>query len=308
MRLPAVLLALALLLSGCGGSPTTPEPKIKGGGPKGYLATSNQGVQFIQWSESEGNINGQYQTLTRDELGFGTHSENYRVTGLRNGSTVNLTVSGSPLGASANFSGTLKGDTLILLIPEEGTGEFKPLEMTAANIEEYNRTARIFKDKLNRQQAEALTAEATYQALQESLDATSTAVVQSAAATAAQERENEEATQIAAEATQEQEYENDEATQIAAESTQEVTDALSSPKYPAYVDTEIDGCVYVNVYESPTLDSAVKFTIPHRAKVRAGEYSIYDDEGMDWVPITYKSKSGFVLGTELNDFQPYKCA
>ena len=120
----------------------------------GYLATSSDGVTFVQWSESGNSIEGFLQNLyvATDAEGIPqVQSEELGFSGTLDGGEVSMTF--SELGTSRTWTGTLEGDTLTLTIPD-GDGTLSTLRAQAATVEDYNEEAQEFRQRVAQQAAE----------------------------------------------------------------------------------------------------------------------------------------------------------
>ncbi len=126
---------------------------------QGYLARYSNGVEFVQWANSDGSLTGQRQLLyAPEEDPLQIRSENMSFTGTLSDSEVSLTF--SELGFSSTWTGTLEGDTLTLTVPEQD-GTLATRELYAATVEDYNQAAQEFRRSVEQQAAEQAAAERT---------------------------------------------------------------------------------------------------------------------------------------------------
>lgn len=129
-RRVVIAVALLLCLLGCrsftGG----------GGGPRGYLASGQNGVIFIQFTEQGGRLSGQMQFFGVKGRGWKvTDSDNASFTGIREGESVSLRF--ARLFTEHTINGTLSGDSLSLVMPQ-ADGRLVPVEFRRATVGEYN--------------------------------------------------------------------------------------------------------------------------------------------------------------------------
>jgi hypothetical protein len=125
-----ILAALLLCLVGCRNM-TAGE-----GGPRGYLASGKNGVIFIQFTEQGGRLSGRMQFFgVKGRAWKVTGADNASFTGVREGEGVSLRFAG--LFTENIINGTLSGDTLSLVMPQED-GRLAAVEFRSAAVGEYN--------------------------------------------------------------------------------------------------------------------------------------------------------------------------
>jgi hypothetical protein len=123
-----VAAALLLLCLGCG--------SFTNRGPQGYIASDKNGVIFIQFAEQGGQLSGQVQFFGIEGRGWKkTGANNASFTGLRDGSSVSLRFAG--FFTDRTINGTLSGDTLSLVLPQQD-GRLATVEFRRASVGEYN--------------------------------------------------------------------------------------------------------------------------------------------------------------------------
>jgi hypothetical protein len=147
------LLTVALFVGGCGSS----SPAA---GQKGYLGTATDGVIFVQWTEVDGRLTGQFEELAlrpSDPLDF--DASNSGLAGVRNGTSMSFDL----LGSTRTLTGTLNGDTLTLVGPDQ-TGLLGVIAMRPGTAEDYNNAATAFRDRVHAAQARATASVAAAQA------------------------------------------------------------------------------------------------------------------------------------------------
>jgi len=148
----------------------------------GYVALVDDGALFVQWTEHDHQLQGQLQQFI---AGDAARTFNASFTGSHVDSSISLVVAGG-FGASLTITGTLKGDTLTLVIPQ-GDGSLSTTELHLGTVSEFNARVRLLRHAASDSEATATTiahraAEATVNAADDE-----TAVAQSAEATATAE-------------------------------------------------------------------------------------------------------------------------
>jgi hypothetical protein len=116
-------------------TPTSGEPV--GGG---YIATGDGFVEFIQWTDNDGNLTGAIQavTTTNQPPREQTSSNTVSVTGTLQGSTLSITFDGQP----AEF-GTMSGNGFTLNVPQSD-GSLASVSFRAANATDFNSAVAAF--------------------------------------------------------------------------------------------------------------------------------------------------------------------
>lgn len=167
-----VLLCAALATAGCAGS--------SGSGQATYLCTGSSNGSLFQWNDLDGELSGSYMwaELSGSAGSAGVSSDNATLTGTRDGSAITLTLSAFLV--STPMSGTVKGDTLTLNVPQSD-GSLRPLTCKAGTLDEWNELTVALSDQASssnaayaQQQAEASAAAAdakTQEEAQRALDA-----------------------------------------------------------------------------------------------------------------------------------------
>jgi len=139
--------------------------------PRGFLTIAADWVDFIQWTEVDGSLTGQIEMVGRSiDDPFTPISQSVPLSGVHNDPNVSLTLS-EPFGSSSTLTGTLRGDTLTLVAPDE-SGYLQTTVFRRATVEDYNRAVAAFRAQLARQATEARQASATAAALAAQASAT----------------------------------------------------------------------------------------------------------------------------------------
>lgn len=137
-------IATALILAfafGCG--------RYTDSGSRGYVAVGKDWVIFLQFTEKDGRISGQVQSVGVEGGTFKrTEARNPSFTGMRNGTNVSLNFAGFL--TERTITGTISGDTLSLVMPQPN-GLLATVEFKSATVAEYNAEA----ERLKRRVAEA---------------------------------------------------------------------------------------------------------------------------------------------------------
>ncbi len=152
--LPAMLIGLGSigLIFGCGNSSPAEEQR-------GYFGAASDEVAFVQWTETDGHLTGQFQEMSLkrgDPLDWETSNSGF--TGVRDGTSISISF--SALGSSITLTGTLNGDTLTLVrAGDSKTGLLSTMVLRPGTAEDYNKAATEFRNRIRVAQATA-TAEA----------------------------------------------------------------------------------------------------------------------------------------------------
>jgi hypothetical protein len=105
-------------------------------GPRGYLASNEKEVIFIQFTEQGGQLSGQVQFFGAEGRGWKkAGANNASFTGIRDGSNVSLRF--AVFFTDRTINGTLSGDTLRLVLPQPD-GRLATVEFRRASVSEYN--------------------------------------------------------------------------------------------------------------------------------------------------------------------------
>ncbi len=116
-----------------------------------YSAVFRDGVWFLQWTESNGQLTGQFQRVfvtTDDPLVV--KSENIPIVGVLSGSDLSLNLGGAY--SSVTWTGILRGSTINLTVPSVG-GLLTTVVLRASTAEDYNRAALAFRQRIAQQAA-----------------------------------------------------------------------------------------------------------------------------------------------------------
>jgi hypothetical protein len=116
-----------------------------------YSAVFPDGVWFLQWTESDRRITGQFQRVfvTPDDP-LVVRSENTQIIGVRNGSDLSLNSGGAF--PSATWTGTIRGSTINLTVPS-ASGLLTIVVLKASTVEDYNKAALAFRQRIAQQAA-----------------------------------------------------------------------------------------------------------------------------------------------------------
>lgn len=149
-------------------------------GQRGFLATSTQWVQFIQWTETNQQIVGQLESAQIDSTNsLQLQTGNYSITGVQNGDNISISI--SDLGTT--LTGTLSGNTLTLVVPQQdgtlATEEFRP-----ATVSDYNSALAALQQGVEEAQASATAAARSAEATDSAETAATAEAQANAAATA----------------------------------------------------------------------------------------------------------------------------
>ncbi len=122
----------------------------------GFLYLASNGVVFVQWTESDTALSGQMQIVrSTNEDRRVPESINRAFTGVHRGSQISLTF--SAFGESETWTGTLNGDTLVLVAPQD-SGFLSTFELKPGTVAEYNSAAATFLGRLSSARADATAA------------------------------------------------------------------------------------------------------------------------------------------------------
>jgi hypothetical protein len=173
-----------------GGAPQAPgaaaTPPPGGNNQQGYLSVADDFVVFLQWTEANGQLAGQLQSLSvTADAPYAPKGANASFTGVRNGSNISL-VFPVGLGTQLTWTGTLKGDTLSV-VTAAGGGYLANEEFHPGTVEDYNKAAAALRSavELRARQAEA---SATATAARQQAEASAAAVRQQAIEATCQSR------------------------------------------------------------------------------------------------------------------------
>ncbi len=182
----AAVLAVCVLTWACGsdvGEPTftttpsaTATPKVAA--QRGWVYAGPDGVVYIQWTDDNGELAGQFQAIRPGDES--PETQNVSFDGVLSGDQISLRFDGG-----TTWTGTLDDHTLTLVAPSGADdGRLVTLVMTPGSVEDYNGAVDVFR----REQASIASASATAQALEAAYAqyaaeaATATAEAQEAAA------------------------------------------------------------------------------------------------------------------------------
>ncbi len=159
--------ALALLAAACGGSATQvrrsstslPSPVATGvpsetaGDLSGWVGTDPAGVEYLRWTEAGGQLSGQLQAVyVTTARPLDVQSINAPFTGVRSGT--NLTITLGELGVSFSLTGTLTEGSLTLVGAGEN-GLLATIALKPGAVDDYNRAASAFTDRIHGERAQA---------------------------------------------------------------------------------------------------------------------------------------------------------
>jgi hypothetical protein len=113
-----------------------------GGGQKGYLAVDDKNIVFVQWTEVDKKLSGRLQVVyLKNGRRLQAESNEASFIGVTDGENISLNFTGnvwlSPL-SGKTWTGTLKGDELILVIPLNN-GVLAPVKFRYATVDDYNK-------------------------------------------------------------------------------------------------------------------------------------------------------------------------
>lgn len=145
------------LASATGSAAATRAPTTTGSdaarNQRGYVGGDDSGVIFIQWTETDSRLTGQLQVIyVSSDKPFEPKSTNAAFTGTRNGPNVSLTF--SELGTSTTWTGTVEGDKLTLVWPNQ-RGLLTTNVLQSGTVDDYNKAAITFRQRVEQQGAEA---------------------------------------------------------------------------------------------------------------------------------------------------------
>jgi len=137
----------------------TPDPTAPAPVGTGYLARGNGFVDYIQWSNTRGQLSGSAQevTVTGQPPSMTTANQTLTVSGTLHGSTLGVTFEGQP-----TTFGTIAGNSFTLDFPQ-ADGSLAPIPFSAAPATAFNSALA----DLNQRVTQANTQEASAQALQQ---------------------------------------------------------------------------------------------------------------------------------------------
>lgn len=144
--------------------------------PDGYLATDANSVYFIQFTETNNQLNGHIQGIQiTNDVPPQTKSSSTAFTGIQNGSSLTITI--SVFGFSSSSTGILNGNTLTLDVPQPD-GHLKSETFNGASIQQYNQAVDALQNVVSQQDQKYSNSQATATSLQataSSMQATQTA-------------------------------------------------------------------------------------------------------------------------------------
>jgi hypothetical protein len=113
----------------------------QGPGLHGYLAATRSQITFIEWTETDGNLNGAYYVLRASA--HQVAPELRPLDGRRHGNDVTLSVAGA-----AAWPGRIHGNTMTVRIPQAGRRN-KWVHFIAATLADYERADQAFRHKVS---------------------------------------------------------------------------------------------------------------------------------------------------------------
>ena len=150
-------------------TPTQVAVPQGGSGQHGYVGQYDNGVEFIQWTESNGQLTGQLQVVYVDQSNpLVPKSANEAFTGIISGENVSLNVAGF-----GTWTGTLRDGTLSIVTPDSN-GFLMTSPLHSGTVDDYNKAVVAFRNTLQERapQAQAAAAAATAAAYQEEVSST----------------------------------------------------------------------------------------------------------------------------------------
>ena len=145
--------------------PTTTTPPPIG---TGYLAIGTTFVDFIQWNNSNGSLNGSEQTVntTGQTPNMSTTSGTLQVTGVLHGSSISLSFEG--FNGGAPVFGTAAGTSVVMNFPQPD-GTLAPVTFLKAGVAQFNNAVVQLKNTIQAANESAIQAanQAALQAAQE---------------------------------------------------------------------------------------------------------------------------------------------
>jgi hypothetical protein len=115
----------------------------------GYLASTSDWVDFVQWTDTSGHLAGAAQAAYVDGTppNTRTKSATFRIAGVRNGSQLTLSFDGGP----DNF-GTINGGSFTMNFPQQD-GTLAPVTFRPASVNDFNRAVADLTDSVNESNA-----------------------------------------------------------------------------------------------------------------------------------------------------------
>ncbi|HLZ59058.1 MAG TPA: hypothetical protein VKR06_19110 [Ktedonosporobacter sp.] len=110
----------------------------------GYMNADNQGVRYLKWTESNGQLSGQWSSATIDSFSTKINYLNGALTGIHNGTSISLTLKLTVLEVAA--TGTLDNGTLTLQMPGVN-GKTQQTVFQGVSQAEYDKALADFKAK-----------------------------------------------------------------------------------------------------------------------------------------------------------------
>jgi hypothetical protein len=139
-----VAVLILLVLVGTGLALTGSLPVLQAH-PDGYLYNGQTEVDFLQLIDtSNGQFTGQLQAVYAKSDGSGVQSLTDLFTGIRNGSSISLNISGTMV------VGTLNGDTLSLVWPQQD-GTLATIVFKGASVQDYNAAVQALRQRYPQQ-------------------------------------------------------------------------------------------------------------------------------------------------------------
>ena len=127
------------------------SPVVQSVGDPSYFTVFPNGVWFIQWTDVQGTLTGQFQRVyVTSDNPLAVQSDNTQFSGVRNGSDLSLKLGG--FFAYATWTGTVRGPTLSLAIPDRN-GLLATVVLRAGTAEDYNKAASAFRVRIAQESA-----------------------------------------------------------------------------------------------------------------------------------------------------------
>lgn len=112
--------------------------------PTSFISNIQPGeVAFIQWTQLKSMLSGQLQNFWMNQETLKTESANYSFTGIRNNSSLSITLNDGQI-----ITGSLHGNTLVLIFPLKD-GTLASIKFKPGTIEAYNQQISDLNSKRN---------------------------------------------------------------------------------------------------------------------------------------------------------------
>jgi hypothetical protein len=146
----ALLLSLLALLAACGSATQATIPAKPTIAPTptplpidGYLSQDSTGVYWVQWTELNGQLTGNYNAYTLDDSTNQYASITFPITGTHSGRQININIEAGLIKLPA--SGTIDSKTLTLAV--QSNGQIKTRSFTGTTMSAYQQALSAFSKK-----------------------------------------------------------------------------------------------------------------------------------------------------------------